>query len=177
MEENNIKAVKSNKNVRFNILDLIIIVGILFIITALVIMALPKFSNIVESGQKVMISYTLVFEAVDENSFDKIVIGDPLTDTKDGKALGKVSDTPKIEPYYTYVKGSSEGDIVTAEKKEDYQGRSNITITVESEATYSEGKGYTVNGYRIAVGKEIGVRFPNYTNVGTCIGINVVSEG
>ena len=109
MEENK-KTKKESKGVRFNILDLIIIVGILFIITALIIMALPKFNTKTESGKKLIISYTLVFEAVSEDAFDKISVGDPLIDTAYGKALGKVSETAKIEPYYTYVlETTSEG--------------------------------------------------------------------
>ena len=176
MEENK-STKKISKGSKFNILDLIIVVGILFIITALVVMTFPRFSDKAKLGKKVMVSYTLVFEAVGEDAFDKISIGDPLTDLKDGKALGKVSETPKIEPYYTYIMGTTPEGETVSEKKEDHLGRSNITITVEAEAVYSEGSGYTVNGYRIAVGKEMNVRFPNYTNTGTCVGFRVLSEG
>ena len=41
---------------------------------------------------------------------------------------------------------------------------------------YTEGKGYTVDGQRIAVGRELNLRIAGFSEVGVCDTINVQSE-
>ena len=49
----------------------------------------------------------------------------------------------------------------------------NIIVTVECTATYIEGKGFTVSGERIAVGKQFNLRFPEFSGSGYCIDVKV----
>ena len=41
---------------------------------------------------------------------------------------------------------------------------------------FTEGIGYNVDGYRIAIGKEMKLRFPDYTDIGYCTGITVFND-
>ena len=112
-----------------------------------------------------------------EAVFDKISNGQIVTESEDGISLGYVLGAPESEPAYSYVlpEGYSiENPVV--EKTDDVLGRKNITVTVEAEAVYSEGSGYTVDGYRIAVGKEMNLRFPDYTAIGCCTDLTVFKD-
>jgi len=55
-------------------------------------------------------------------------------------------------------------------KYAEYPNHSTITITVRTAATVENGC-YTVNGYNIIVGKNIGFRAPNFTGNGYCLTI------
>ncbi len=172
MEEN-----KTNKLGRLNVLDIIIIVFLIFAISLAVIFTVPKFRTAVQSENKATIQYTVVFYNVDETVYDKIEVGVNVTDNIGGISLGIVDDTPESEISYKYVLSfDEESNTYEAQKKDDELGRRNVTVTVVATASYSEGKGYTVNGYGISVGKEMSLRFPDFSAVGYCNSLTVVSE-
>jgi len=52
--------------------------------------------------------------------------------------------------------------------------KKNILITIEADAYYNTDEGYTVNNYRIAVEKEMNVRFPYYTGTVQCLSVKPV---
>lgn len=172
MEEN--KKRKDKRKGRFNVLDLIIIIVLIFAISIALILTIPKIRDRVQAGEKVRISYTVVFYNVDSSVFDQIASGQTLTDIVGGKILGMVSEPPETELSYSYVIETNENGDNVLKKQEDSMGKRNIIVTVEADARYSEGEGYTVDGYRIAVGKEMQIRFPNYTDTGYCTGIIVI---
>ena len=179
MEENknkNKNKKKDRKGLKFNILDLIIIIAVLFVAVIAVLFTIPKVQDKVGAGEKIRISYTVVFENIDELVFDQISKGQTVTSVENGVLLGTVSESPEAEPAYTYVLVTGESGENTVKKQEDPSGKRNITVTVEADAVYSEGKGYTIDGYRIAVGKEFNLRFPNYTDTGYCTGITVIGN-
>ena len=49
-----------------------------------------------------------------------------------------------------------------------------ILVTITCSAKYSEGLGYTVNGYRIAINQEMSLCFPGYSGSGQCISVTVL---
>jgi len=167
---------KEKKGLKFNVLDLIIIITVIFVAVVAVLYTVPQFHNRVSSGEKIRISYTVVFENVDESVFDQIAKGQTVTNADNGIALGTVSESPEAEPAYTYVLVTGESGANTVKKQEDPSGKRNITVTVEADAVYAEGKGYAVDGCRIAVGKEFNIRFPNYTDTGYCTEITVIGN-
>ena len=148
-----------------------------FVAVVAVMMTVPKIQDRAEAGEKIRISYTVVFYNVDEAVFDKISSGQNVTEAEDGISLGYVFGVPSSEPSYSYVLPEGvDAENAVVEKSEDALGRKNITVTVEAEAVYSEGSGYTVDGYRIAVGKEMNLRFPNYTAIGYCTDLTVFKD-
>jgi len=169
--KNTVKSVK-----KFNVLDIIIIVAVLFIATIALILTVPKIHDRAKSSDSVRISYKITFYDVDEAIFDKISNGQLVTDVENGISLGTVSGSPEAEPSYTYVLSTDESGNNTAKKQEDAFGKRNITVTVEADAVYLEGKGYIVDGYRVAVGKEMHIRFPNYTDIGYCTEFTVLGN-
>ncbi len=175
MEENKMNG--RNKLGRLNVLDIIIIVFLIFAVSLAVIFTVPKFRTVVQSENKAIIQYTVVFYNVDETVYDKIEVGVSVTDNIDGISLGMVEATPESEIAYKYVLSSDETNNTSeAQRKDDELGRHNVTVTVVATAAYSEGSGYTVNGYGISIGKEMNLRFPDFSAVGYCNSLTVVSE-
>ena len=172
MEENNRKKIG-----RFNVLDIIIIVFLIFAISLAVVFTVPKFRTAVQSENKATIQYTVVFYNVDETVYDKIEVGVNVTDNTGGVSLGIVEDTPESEMSYKYVLATDEANNThEAQRKDDELGRHNVTVTIVATAAYKEGSGYTVNGYGISIGKEMNLRFPDFSAVGYCNSLTVVGE-
>ncbi len=175
MEENKMNS--RNKLGRLNVLDIIIIVFLIFAISLAVIFTVPKFRTAVQSENKATIQYTVVFYNVDETVYDKIEVGVNVTDNIGGISLGIVEDTPESEISYKYILVTDpETKEIQAQRKDDELGRHNVTVTVVATANYSEGTGYAVDGYGISVGKEMNLRFPDFSAVGYCNSLTVVSE-
>ena len=60
MEDN--KKQKSNgKRIKFNVLDLIIIIAVIFVAVIAVMMTVPKIQDSSKAKEKIRISYTVVF--------------------------------------------------------------------------------------------------------------------
>ncbi len=176
MDDNRKRKKTVNGLKKFNVLDIIIIVAVIFVATVALLLTVPKIHDSAKSGETVRISYTVTFYNVDETVFDKISNGQLVTDIEDGITLGVVSGSPEAESSYDYVLVTDDSGNNTVKKQEDAFGKRNITVTVEADAVYSEGKGYSVDGYRVAVGKEMQMRFPNYTDVGYCTGFTVLGN-
>jgi len=67
--------------------------------------------------------------------------------------------------------GDEEKSIVV---NSDYPGHCTANITIRATAKVSD-RGYDINGYKVAVGKLIAMRVPNFTCEGYCLSITEVS--
>ena len=180
MEEN-----KRRKNIgkdikKFNVLDVIIIVAVAFVATIALMLTIPKIQHRAKADEKTRISYSVTFYDVDANIVEQLSIsnGQTVTDAVSGIALGKVDGDKQIEEAYCYALNpvADENGNYTVVKQKDVLGKTNITVTIEADAVYSEGKGYEIDGYRIAIGKEMQMRFPNYMGTGVCTGFEILAN-
>ena len=176
--KNNVSPIK--KGGKFNVLDLLIIIVVLFALAIAIIITIPKIQKSVEIGEKVEITYTVVFEGVNDRVYDKIKANQKAVEALSNRSLGTVKQT-EIEPYseYVIVQGTDgNGETVyTAVKQEIAEKGKNIAVTITADAVYNEGSGYTVEGYRIAVGKQIEIRFADFTGTAYCTSVTVINEG
>ena len=189
MDENKGKRADSpRKGAKLNVLDLIIIIFFVFVAAIAVLLTIQGVEEAASSGKKVRISYTVVIKDIDDtvykNVFEsanpsdntyKVEVGQTVTDVLTGAKLGSVEKLPESVPYYDFVLGTDESGAYTAVKHQ-YTDRHNVIITITAEANYTEGKGYTVDGQRIAVGRELNLRISGFSEVGVCDTINVQSE-
>ena len=53
----------------------------------------------------------------------------------------------------------------------EYPDRYNVRVTIEATANFYEGKGYTVNSTRIAVGEKLSLKFPEFAGEGYCVNV------
>ncbi len=174
MEENKIKAARQTGSRRLNVLDVVIIVTAVMLIAVAVVWSVPRLQTFFTTNDTVQITYTVVFENVDESVYDRILLDQTVIDAESGRELGTVALTPESVSYYDFVLGTdAEGNDVAQKQPYDTLGK-NVTVTIRANAEYSEGKGYTVEGHRIAIGAEMQLRFPGFTGTGYCNGIAVI---
>lgn len=170
------QVLNKKRNGSFNVLDFLIIVVVLFVIAVAVMLTIPKIRQTVQAGEKVTILYTVVFENVDENVYNKIKLDQTVIESNSGSLIGTVSEPPESEPSYEYVlKTDASGNREVVKKQSD-NGEKNIIVTITTEAVYNEGTGFTVEGYRIAVGKQMDLRFADFIGTGYCDGISVMGN-
>ncbi|MDD4772455.1 MAG: DUF4330 domain-containing protein [Eubacteriales bacterium] len=159
------------KKIRLNFIDIIIILVILTAIALLAYIFLSSDIKLFEGSRKVTIEYKVELRRVREEFRDFISISDHATDTVTQYALGEVVDVEYAPTRYTGVNRST-GSLVFS----DYPEHINITVTIRAEAT-ANGDDYSLNGYKVAVGKQISMRTPNFINEGYCtqlteVGVN-----
>lgn len=177
MEENKVKAKKYGFVGRFNVLDFIIITTVVLLVAVCIVLTVPKFQKMFLSDDTVQITYTVVFENVDESVYDLITLDQAVVDAVNGSSLGIVALTPETVSHYEFVLDqSSEGDPIAKKVAIDSLGQ-NVTVTIRATARYNEGTGYTVDGCRIATGAEMHLRFPNFVGTGYCNGVSVIGLG
>ena len=109
----------------------------------------------------------LELTGVDEAYIDNIVENDVVIDSVSKSNLGTVAAVDYSIQYteLAYNENESVGVLTPV------AGKYNVIVTVNATAQYEQGKGYSVNGTRIAVGEKINARFPNYVCECYCISI------
>ena len=180
MENVNVKKTRGSKKTRtwrFNILDVVILAVILLCAAGALAVLLPKSAEMFSGGDNVNITYTVVFNNVDEELAANIAGGQGVSDEASGKLLGTVVGTPGIESYWEFVL-NDDGNGSYFLDREQYAdiGKVNITVTFTAEASYSEGNGYSVNGIRIAADREYKMMFPDFEGSGVCTMVSVTGN-
>lgn len=157
------------KGNRFNLIDLLVIVVVLLLIAIAVnIFAPMSWFDRFSRDTKVKIQYTVEFLGVDENFAEKIKEEDLAVDSVSKNSLGKVKAVDSTQPHtvLSYDETSKAGVLST------YPDKYNVLVTIEVDAKYREGKGYSINDLRIAVGEKMSLRFPDYVGEGYCISVS-----
>ena len=90
MNENKSNVGSTKKSGKFNVLDFLIIIVVLFVVAISVIITIPKIQESVEIGEKVVIIYTVKFEGVNDRVYDKIKLSQIVTDAEKSRSLGTV---------------------------------------------------------------------------------------
>ncbi len=166
---------KNKKPVKFNVLDVILVILVLIIITTSVLIFVPKIRNSLTRGESTKILYIIEISNVTENVAANIRVGDIVVDIANGYVIGKVAGNPEADDYkeFVYIEGTGadDGKAVMAVVPE----RKNILITIEADAYYDGDIGYTVNNNRIAVERIMEVRFPSYEGSVRCIDVRPAS--
>lgn len=159
------------KRGKFNSVDILFLVLLVAVLFAIVFLIDPFSIGVFGGSEKnVVLEYTVEIEYVEASLADNIKLGDEAISSSNKTSLGRVSaiknDTLYSEAYY-----NSEADVVSMK---EYPDRYNIQVTITSDAVFEEGKGYTVKGTRVAVGREYSIMFPHYLGSGHCISMREV---
>ena len=156
------------------LLLLVVLTAVFFLVVILTPLDLFKGSKIEERS----IVYTVELAGVDRDSIEALAVGDTVTDTQTGSAIGIVTEVHS-RPYEAYT------DIPTTEMdaglnsylvtKNTYPDNfKTVTVTVRATADYESGIGYTVERSRIAVGRSYDLRFSSYSGSGVCVTLATV---
>ncbi len=147
-------TVKFNKKMLLLLFVVILLIGISVVIAAF---------NRQEKDELVEIEYRVVFENVDEGFREKIKEGEIVYNSRTMAAVGRVVSVESGENYFVY-EYDGESQII----KREYPNRYNIDVVIGVTANFSNGEGYSVEGARIAVGKELEFRFSDFVGRGFC---------
>ncbi len=165
MEKNkNHKPQHGKRGFRFNIVDLILLLIILAASAAMVYLLLPAEipGNAQPVSKEVRITYTLFVEKLPATVQGNIRIGDAVTDTADMRQIGLVSDVSYSESVFAGV-DQLVGEYVYSE----LPGYIDVTVKVDATAVKT-ASGITVDGFTVAVGKQIPFRVPGFTGTAVC---------
>ncbi len=147
---------------RLNFIDIIVLVIILAAAALLAYIFLSSDVDLFEGSRKVTVEFKVEIRNVREEFRDFINISDHATDTVTQYSLGEVVDVEYMPARYTGVNRAT-GELVFS----DYPEHINITVTIRSEAS-ADGADYSLGGYKIAVGKKVALRTPDFINEGYC---------
>ena len=160
--ENDMK-INARGHIRFNIIDFFVVLIVLLVAAALVVYFLPGVTERFASDGAVEITYVLEFRGVDEAFIANIQAGESVYDASQNFNRGTVKSVA-IESYSVLEYDSSLGEAVM----KDHPSLKTLVITISASAIHTNGKGYSINGERIAVGGKYAVRFANFTGTAYC---------
>ena len=159
----------NSKKGKFNIVDCILVLMVLAVVAAVVVYFVPGLFN--AAADETEITFTIEFRGVDSAFITNIKNGDPVYDSGKQYVLGKVKSVEN----YAYTELVYNEETGTAEAKE-VEGLKNIVVTVTAKAIYTDGKGYSVNGARIAVGCAYNIGFPEFSGSAYCIEVSATAN-
>ncbi len=160
---------------RFNILDALIILLIVAFVASAVVLLIPNVTELLGDKGDRQIIYTVVFSEVDEELAlaADIYDGQTVIDKSTGRVLGTVIGDALVDDSYEFVIKNGALDDAPLLESGLYEGKKTLTVTLTATATYNEGRGYEVDGCRIACDRVIEMIFPGFTGKGVC---TVVTE-
>ena len=158
------------RKLKFNLVDLVLVLIVISVISALIAYFLPEVSGRFSKNGEVEITYVLEFRNVDEKFIANIQNGNSVYDAGQNFNIGTVKSV-STEPYKTLEYDKETGAAVMKE-----QSGHNLTVTVTASAIYAEGEGYSINGMRIAVGTSYDVRFPNFVGKAYCVQLRISTK-
>ena len=170
------KKAKGSKKRSFNVVDVILSLMILTFLSVAVFWFASNSDFTWGSGQSAQLEYTIEISGISQEMAANIKVGDQVLDGENGYVIGSVTNT-EIDDCVEYVYNESSGRIEAVAYTDEGSSlavRKNLLVTITAGAQYSAGKGYTVNGYRVAVNQDMKLCFPRYTGEGQCISLIVL---
>ncbi len=156
------------KKIRFNAVDLIIVIAVLAIVAALVVRQFSIGGNNLKlngDGANVKLEIEVKVSGIQEESQNFISIGDVANDSK-GHPFAKVTKLNFLDAESYYVTESGEIKKLTVPTKID------AYVTVECIGTISDEGVFLPNGAQIALAQQIGLYLPKLSISGTIIDVS-----
>lgn len=169
------KKSKTDKKKTLNVVDIVLLLLTLTVLAILVFFFASSGRWDMSAGKSVRIEYTVEIPGITQEMAAKIRVNDQVFDGENQHVIGSVINT-EIDDCVEYIYNPNSGRIepVAYVDEGSYLSvRKTVLVTVSAEAKYAQGKGYTVNGYRIAVNQDMTLCLPEYTGAGRCISITV----
>lgn len=168
---NKVTKVKNpKKNGRFNFIDACLLIIILAVTVSLVAYFLPGITSYFISENQYTIVYEIEFKGVDSEVAKNIKTGSgtPVYDATYNYEIGKIKGSVSYEPHKVLVNSGELTGNTYVGKYEEVPGLVDVKITVEGLANHNYSDGYTINGVRVAVGKQFNIRFAGFSGTGYC---------
>lgn len=168
---NDTKEERRDRARRINVIDILFIL----LAVALVLVSVSYFTDFSFfgiGGEIRTLEYVVEFEGVDANMADRISSGDSAVSGSERFSMGKVINVEKAQDV-RFLYNSENSIIERVAIPADENGNTTVTlkVTLVVDAEFNAGKGYSVNGNRIAVGQTTELVFTGYSGTGKCVSI------
>jgi len=169
--------IKNQKETKFNFIDVIITVSILFIVGIVVFAALSN-SGVSNVKKTISVEYTVRMEGVKKEHLNYIHEGDTVIDSRTGIEIGKITSIrqPENTKYYgngTVSGAEGEARIVVSEFEDFYD----LYVTISSPAVIGENNVAYIDSNRILVGAPIYFRVSPFANIGYIVDFEMMTNG
>lgn len=162
------KKKTENSSRRFTVLDGIIILVILAVIgVGIYLIISDKAPATAETT--VPITFTIELKGLKDAYAGNIHVGDTVIDSVTKKTIGTVASVETL-PHTEYIVNQENGVI----EEKAYPGQATVLLTVSGDAVLG-GLGYTIDGYRVAIGVLHHLQLPHFLGSGYCIGVQAQS--
>ncbi|MBE6625710.1 MAG: DUF4330 family protein [Ruminococcaceae bacterium] len=160
----------SKRKIRFNIIDLIIILIIVAAAFVLVKVFTGGNNDIVTETNYKKIQYVIEIQNVEDRFDGSVKKGDAVQDAIERKSIGTVvgvqsSQFERIT--FDYDSGMETVSVV--------EGRIVLNITIEATAVVTD-RAFTVDGCEIRVGEQYSVILPEFYGIGYCIKVTETDQ-
>ena len=149
---------------RFNFIYFLLVMVIVAVIAVALIYLVPGLTERMSSGSETEITYVLEFRGVDADFVANIQNGDGVYSADKNFKIGAVKSVA-TDSYNTITYDPTTGGGILAE----HPSLKTLIITVKATAIYDIAEGYSVNGERIAVGREYYIKTPNFSGTAYCV--------
>jgi hypothetical protein len=170
------KRAQKEKKISLNIVDIVLIILIISLVVLAVFLLAPNAEWNFSDGQNAKLEYTVEISGITKEMAAKIQVGDSVFEGENHYMIGSVTNT-EMNDCMEYIYNEASGRIEAVAYVDEGNSSSvpkTLLVTITCAAEYSEGHGYTVNGYRIAVNREMSLCFPGYNGNGQCISVTVL---
>lgn len=170
------KKQKGEKKRAFNVVDIVLILMILTAAVIAVFFFAPNANWNWGAAQHVQVEYTVEITGISKEMAAGISVGDQVFDGESHYAIGTVSNT-EIDDGFEFVYNEASGRIEAvayADEGDASSVRKTMLVTITADAKYTQGSGYSVNGYRIAVNSDMSLCFPGYVGEGQCVSVTIL---
>lgn len=151
------------KKIKFNVVDIFIIIIALLLITAF---AYYANGSIASKSTVETIRYTVSIEGYSDDFIDLIKVGDNVRNIDRACEAGTVVAVTPSEHNIKYNENMEDGTFVAAEIPDEYR----CQVTIESPYT-NTGLGYYIDQVEIRTGKEIALKTPGFAFEGVIMDI------
>lgn len=160
---------KNTKNERkFSIADLIIVITLIAVLSAILVFFVPSENGSVFS-KTLKIQYDVEFERVSNIFFEHINVGDAFYDEKTGNKIGVISGVEYKDSLYSQYDPQ-----LGYYRNYPYPDAKDVILTVNADASIKKAKYYS-NGVNITAGKTSAFLTTNFGASGTIIKVSQIN--
>lgn len=168
---------KNQKETKFNFIDVIITVSVLFIVGIIVFAALSN-SGVSNVKKTISVEYTVRMEGVKKEHLSYVHEGDTVIDSRTGVEIGKIISIrqPENTKYYgnKMTPGTEDEARIVVSEHEDFY---DLYVTISSPAVIGKNNIAYIDSNKILVGAPIYFRISPFANIGYIVDFEMMTNG
>ena len=161
---------KNKKKIRFNVVDVLIIVLVLAAVAVVGYVLLTERNDVAPQSENVKINYVLMVSEAQSAFADNVKVGDEVYEQESGKYIGKV-----VQVSSTVAKKVGTDRKTGEQVISELANRRDIFVTVEADAERSDNL-YIVSGINIIAGGVLSFMTPGLMQPSNIISVERVQN-